>query len=103
MIGQPVIYTVVNRVIEVRSTLYPQWVTWAGTGLVELADDEAALRMFLDQLRTRHDPARMQFRLVHRTAFIVDQVMAEERPDGSLLGIEEDPAAGGKPGPPVSQ
>ena len=89
MIARPATYTVVSYVIEVRSTLYPQWVTWAGTGEAGPPDDEAAIRLFLDTLRTRHDPARMQFRLVHRTAFIVDHVMAEERGDGSLAGIEE--------------
>jgi hypothetical protein len=89
MIGRPAIYTIVSRVIEVRSKRYPQWVAWAGTGLDELPDDKAAIAMFLDQLRTRHNPANMQFRLVYRTEFVVDQVMAEERPDGSLLGIEE--------------
>ena len=75
-------YTVTDMVIQFRVRGGP-WGTWAGTG--GLGDDEQeGQTAFLQTLRTRHDPAKMQFRLVRRTAVVVDEVLAVEREDGVL-------------------
>jgi hypothetical protein len=71
-------------VIEVRSGQYPAWVTWSGHYPEAIRDDEGAIKAFLDNLRTRHDPARLQFRLVRRAAVIIDGVLAEQSEDGTL-------------------
>ena len=60
------------------------WGTWAGTGSIADDDEGSARKEFLLAWKTRHDPVRMQFRLVHRTALIVDEVVIEEREDSSL-------------------
>jgi len=60
------------------------WGTWAGTGSIADDDEGSAQQEFLLAWKIRHDPARMQFRLVHRTALIVDEVVIEEREDSTL-------------------
>jgi hypothetical protein len=75
-------YTVTDMVIQFRVRGGP-WGTWSG--IAGLGDDEpGGQTAFLQILRTRHDPAKMQFRLVRRTAVIVDEVLAVEREDGTL-------------------
>jgi len=76
-------YTVVNYVVEFRVAGGP-WGTWAGTGSIADDDEGSARKEFLLAWKTRHDPVRMQFRLVHRTALIVDEVVIEEREDSTL-------------------
>jgi hypothetical protein len=82
-------YTVVNYVVEFRVAGGP-WGTWAGTGNIADDDGGSAQEEFLLAWKTRHDPARMQFRLVRRTAVITDEVIAEEQPDHTLTGLRGD-------------
>jgi len=76
-------YTVVNYVVEFRVAGGP-WGTWAETGSIADDDEGSARDEFRLAWKTRHDPARMQFRLVRRTAIIVDEAVIEERTDGTL-------------------
>ena len=76
-------YTVISHVVEFRVAGGP-WATWAGTGSIADEDEGWAQEEFLLAWKTRHDPARMQFRLVRRTAIIVDEAVIEERTDGTL-------------------
>jgi hypothetical protein len=79
--------TVVNYVVEFRVAGGP-WGTWAETGSIAGDDEGSAQEEFLLAWKTRHDPARMQFRLVRRTARIVDEVVIEEREDSTLDVID---------------
>jgi hypothetical protein len=76
-------YTVVSYVVEFRVAGGP-WGTWAETGSIADDDEGSAREEFLLAWKTRHDPARMQFRLLRRTALIVDEVVIEEREDSPL-------------------
>jgi len=76
-------YLITNYVIEVRKTGL-DWITWGAVDPGRIPDEEAARKAFVVSLATRHDPAKMQFRLVRRTAVIVDEVLAVEREDGTL-------------------
>ena len=84
-------YTVVNYVVEFRVAGGP-WGTWAGTGNIADDDGRSAREEFLLAWKTRHDPARMRFRLVRRTSVITDEVMAEELPGGSIEMLQGDRA-----------
>ena len=76
-------YTVVSYVVEFRVAGGP-WGTWGETGSIADDDEGSAREEFLLAWKTRHDPARMQFRLLRRTALIVDEVVIEEREDSPL-------------------
>jgi hypothetical protein len=83
---------VVNMVVEARRT-GGEWFTWAGADPARIPEDEA-LAVFTQTLGTRHDPARMQFRLVRRTAVITDQILAEEHRHELVTTCHEGPGCG---------
>lgn len=85
-VGDRESYTIVNHVIE-YSVRGGRWTTWGGVhpDIVAGLDDDAVMKVFISNLRTRHDPATgMRFRLVHREAAVTDTVMAEEMEDGRV-------------------
>ena len=75
-------------VVEVRRT-GGEWFTWAGADLMGIPED-AVLETFTQVLKARHDSARMQFRLVSRTAVITGEILAEEHPDGLVTTYHEE-------------
>jgi len=70
-------YLITNFVIEVRKTGL-DWITWGAVDPGRIPDEETARKAFVTALATRHDPAKLQFRLVRRTAMITDEVLDEE-------------------------
>lgn len=82
----PLSYTVTNMVVEARRT-GGQWLTWAGVDPANLPGEDEGIEAILLTLRTRHNPARMQFRLVRRTAVITDEILAEEHSDGLVTHL----------------